>query len=58
MRGPRSSSDRCHSDLSGEIIRIPAVLDAIPASNGTLNGCTDPELFRDGVVEFARKDVT
>lgn len=58
MRGPRSRAGLCQPQFSGEIIRIPAVLDAILASNGTLNRGTGPELFRVGVVEFARKDVT
>ena len=58
MRGPRSFRNRFHPNNSGEIIRIPTVLDAILASNGTLNRHTAPELLRVGVVEFTRKDVS
>ena len=57
MTSPRSSARGHQDEISREIIRIHAFLDAIPASNGTLNKGTGPRMFRVGAVEFARKDV-
>ncbi len=57
MRRPRSSARPLAEEISLEIIRIHAFLDAIRGSNGTLNRGTGPGMFRVGVVEFARKDV-